>query len=348
MTNLGLLLSPGDSLSKQKQSGQLDRLIKYYLSAYAKVFDYIYLFSYGDVGQTFSLPKNVVLLPKPKLIPNYFYQLLLPLIHKNIIKQIDIFRVFQAPGGLPAVISKKLYKKPYVVSQNYDYVNFARVEHQPLLAFALKLVLPFILKYADKIITPQLIPNGVDPQIFKPNYKARQPYLVLAIGRLRLQKNFAKLIQVISASYYRSKINLVIIGVGPQQQLLTHLATKLNVNLKLIPNISHPELITWYQQASIFALTSRLEGQPKVLLEAMSSACPCLTTNFDGNLILDEETGLVGQSIDQLTTKLDQLLSDPDLGLKLGTKARQLIINRFDLNKLVAQEIKILQLCAKK
>ena len=36
------------------------------------------------------------------------------------------------------------------------------------------------------------------------------------------------------------------------------------------------------------------------------------------------------------------------LSLKLGARARQLIISRFNLNKLVAQEIKILQLCVKK
>ena len=55
---LGIFLSPGDSLTKQKQSGQLDRLVKYYLSIYSKHFKRIYLFSYGDSDKTLNLPNG--------------------------------------------------------------------------------------------------------------------------------------------------------------------------------------------------------------------------------------------------------------------------------------------------
>ena len=345
--NLGLFLSPGDSLTKQNQSGQLDRLNKYYLSVYAKHFNRIYLFSYGDNGQSFVLPEKLRLIPKPKSIPNYLYQLVAPFIHRKLIREIDVFRVFQAPGGLPAVISKIFFKKPYVVSNNYDYVRFARVENRPLLAHLLKLIIPPILKYADKIITPKTIPNGVDPQIFKPDRKLRQQYLILSIGRLTLQKNFERLIQAIGGSRYKSKIKLVIIGIGPRQKLLEKSAADLNVKLKIIPNVNHRQLADWYQKAAVFTLTSKIEGQPKVLLEAMSSACACLIADFQGNIIKDGVTGMIGNSLSQLTMKLDQLLSDPGLSLRLGANARRLVISRFDLNKLVLKEIQLLQLCAK-
>lgn len=345
--NLGLFVSPGDSLTKQKQSGQLDRLNKYYLSVYAKHFDRIYLFSYGDNGRSFALSENVRLIPKPKLIPKLLYQLILPFIHRKIISDINVFRVFQAPGGLPALVSKIFFRKPYVVSDNYDYVRFARVENRPFLATLLKLILPPILKYADQVITPQTIPNGVDPKIFKPDRKLHQPYLILSIGRLTLQKNFEKLIQPIGASRYKSKIKLVIIGVGPRQKLLEKSAADLKIQLKIIPNIDHRRLVSWYQKAAVFSLTSQIEGQPKVLLEAMSSACACLTADFPGNLIKEGVTGMIGKNDSQLTAKLDQLLSDPGLSLRLGANARQLVISRFDLNKLVLKEIQLLQLCAK-
>ena len=97
--NLGLFLSVSDSLTKQTKTGQLERLIKYYLQPYSAKFNQIYLFTYGDSGQKFSLPKGVTLVPKPKFIPIFLYQLILPFIHFKVIKTIDVNRVFLTPGG---------------------------------------------------------------------------------------------------------------------------------------------------------------------------------------------------------------------------------------------------------
>ena len=86
---LGLLLTPGDSLKKQYQSGQLDRLVSYYLKPYAKDFDRVYLFSYADASFRSKLPPKVVLVPKPKLIPYRAYQLLLPFFYPRLISGIS-------------------------------------------------------------------------------------------------------------------------------------------------------------------------------------------------------------------------------------------------------------------
>jgi len=344
--NLGLFLSPGDSLQKQQRSGQLDRLVKYYLQPYSKVFKQIYLFSYEDSGKRFTLPENLTLVAKPKLILNYLYQLIMVFIHRKIIKTIDINRVFQAPGGIPAVMAKVLFKKPYVISNNYDYVRFARVEKRPFLAYLLRLIIPLILKSADKIITPKIIPNGIDPLVFKPAGQPEQ-YLVFSVGRLVRQKNYALLIKAVSLSRFKQKIKLVIIGTGPLQLQLQRMAVSSGVNLKLLPNLAHREVLNWYQKAAVFALTSQIEGQPKALLEAMSCARSCLTTAFPGNLIQDQLTGLVGKDARQLAAKLDQLLTNSALGQKLGRAARQKIIKSFDIRKLIKKEIKLLQQTAK-
>ena len=74
--NLGLILSPGDSLTKQKQSGQFDRLLNYYLAPYSSNFKKIYLFSYGDINFKTSLPNNIKVIPKPFFIPYQLYQLI--------------------------------------------------------------------------------------------------------------------------------------------------------------------------------------------------------------------------------------------------------------------------------
>ena len=82
---LGIFLSPGDSLAQQKQTGQLERLIDYYLKPYTRQFERVLIFSYGDKGFKTNLPNRVKLIPKPKFIHNYLYQLIMPLIQaKNL------------------------------------------------------------------------------------------------------------------------------------------------------------------------------------------------------------------------------------------------------------------------
>lgn len=353
--NLGLFLSVSDSLTKQTKTGQLERLIKYYLKPYSAKFKQIYLFTYGDSGRTFSLPKRVTLVPKPKFIPIFLYQLILPFIHFKIIKTIDVNRVFQAPGGLPAVITKIFFHKPYVVTYGYDYVRFTEIEHQPFLTLAFSLIVPLVLHFADKIITTYKnslkdyqtisIHNAVDPRVCKPGKNPKEKYLVLSVARLVNQKDQQKLIKIISLSKYKNKIKLVIIGMGPLQQKLQSLSQALKVNLTIIPNVSYTQLVAWYQKATVFCLTSIIEGQVKVLLEALSTGCACLTTPFIGNMTENNITGLIGANPKQLARQLDRLLSDSKLNFTLGQQARRLVIEQFDLIKMVQKEIKLLQSC---
>ncbi len=353
--NLGLFLSVSDSLTKQTKTGQLERLIKYYLQPYSEKFNQIYLFTYGDIGKKFSLPKGVTLVPKPKFIPIFLYQLILPFIHFKTIKTIDVNRVFQSPGGLPAVIAKIFFRKPYVVTYGYDYVRFTEIEHQPLLTFAFSLIVPLVLHFADKIITTYKnslkdyqtisIHNAVDPRVFKPGKNPRKKYLVLSVARLVNQKDQQKLIKIISLSKFKDKIKLVIIGMGPLQKKLQNLSQVLKVNLTIIPNVSYTQLVAWYQKATVFCLTSIIEGQVKVLLEALSSGCACLTTPFIGNMTENNITGLIGANPKQLARQLDRLLSDSKLNFTLGQQARRLVIEQFDLIKMVQKEIKLLQSC---
>lgn len=348
---LGIFLSPGDSLAKQKQTGQLERLTEYYLKPYSRRFDEVIIFSYGDEKFKSALPRGVKLIPKPKFIPNYLYQLWLPLIWKKIIKSIDIFRVLQAPGGLPAVVTKLFFGKPYMVTYGYDYVEFLRQENRRLLAGLLSIVVPLVLWQAKIVIVTDpknlvgkktvLVHNGVDPQQFKPLAK-RRSNLVLSVGRLEPQKNFPLLIQALGQSRYKSQLKLVIIGRGSQKQELLSLAKKLEVNLQILENLQHKKLIKWYQGAAIFALTSKYEGHPKTLTEALSCACPVVTTNFLGNPVVNGKSGLIAADLNGLTAGIEHLLSDRGLAKCLSDQGRKLVMEKYNIRKLIDREIKLL------
>lgn len=353
--NLGLLLSPGDSLTKQKKSGQLDRLIKYYLTPYSKHFKKIYLFSYSNKKRNFNLPANISIVIKPKFIPYLLYQFLIPFIHRKKFNQIHVFRVFQAIGGTPLL----LIKKPSLVTYGYHYHKFAAIEKKLIRAKIISLLIKPILKKATKIIVTStenqaylsklglnskvvFIPNGVDPDIFKPNLKRPSSYSVLSIGRLVRQKNHQFLIKAISQSKYRSKIKLTIIGQGPLKKSLLKLSKSLQVNLTINNNLPYQKLVSCYRQAAVFCLTSAIEGNPKVLLESMSSGCACLTVYFEGNLINHQQTGLIASNQKDFTSKLDYLITNPKSRLSIASKARNQIKKDYHLQKLIQKEIALI------
>lgn len=334
--NLGIFLSPGDSLIRQSQTGQLERLIEYYLKPYLQVFKQVIIFSYGRRDQALVLPKNIRVV--------YAYRF-------DQYRLIDVFRVFQAPGGLPAVIAKWLWGKPFVVTYGYDYVDFSLKNKLFWRAWILKLVVNLVLTQAKTVIVTTrenlrinrsvLISNGVNPDQFCPAGR-RRPGLVLSVGRLEPQKNYSQLIKAVGRSRFCHKTKLVIIGEGGQKTKLLKLARRLGVSLQIKPNMAHSQLVGWYQSAAVFALTSLYEGHPKTLIEAMSCACPCLTTNFTGNPVQSEQSGLVAGSETELVTQLDRLLTDTRLANSLGQTARKLVISRYNIHKQLNLELALL------
>jgi len=77
------------------------------------------------------------------------------------------------------------------------------------------------------------------------------------------------------ASLYREHASwrLVIVGEGSERLRLEGLAKGLPVDL---PGVQ-ADLAPWYQRADLFVLSSRLEGFPNVLLEALAAGCPAVS-----------------------------------------------------------------------
>lgn len=142
----------------------------------------------------------------------------------------------------------------------------------------------------DQII---YIPNGVDTEIFKPSNnkkKIRETFgiskddiIILSLGRLTEAKQPQKLIDIFSLIETNIKnITLVIAGNG---ELLDE--TKLLVKQKKIDKIKFlgyvdheknaPDL---YACADFYIMTSKYEGQPLTLLEAMASGLPCIVSKI--------------------------------------------------------------------
>jgi len=89
----------------------------------------------------------------------------------------------------------------------------------------------------------------------------------------------------------------------------------------------------------VFLLSSRYEGLPRVVVEAMAMELPVVSTPADGvlEIVIPEATGLLVPHEDEeaLAKKAIMLLADPEQARRLGTRGRALVIQRFDLDGMV-------------
>jgi len=136
-------------------------------------------------------------------------------------------------------------------------------------------------------ITP--LRNGVDLQRFhcldKEQIRAElglSHFTLLTVGALTENKGHHIAIQ---ALVHLPDVALMIVGGGPDRELLHSLAIKLKVadRVKFVGAIAQPELIRYYNAADLMVLMSAREGWANVLLESMACGTPVIASDVGGS-----------------------------------------------------------------
>ncbi len=200
--------------------------------------------------------------------------------------------------------------------------------------------------------------NGLDLRQFNfrwPHACDSRPPLILSIGRLIEKKGFGDLIM--SAAILRRRghrFRVEIIGAGPLQPSLEAQAKRLGLEdyVKLLGAQPQEMVRQALQRATLFALPCVIsadgdrDGIPTVLMEAMASGIPVVSTKVSGipELI---ESGRDGLLVDPnnpvlLADALDRLLTDSQLRDRLARAARNKIEERFAIDRNCTQ---LLALC---
>ena len=114
---------------------------------------------------------------------------------------------------------------------------------------------------------------------------------ILSVGRLEDQKNYKLLINELSNM--ENKMALDIVGEGSLKTNLTSLAKSKDVEINFFGNLAFNELMSLYKKYTFYISTSKFEGNPKTLLEAMGSGCIVLASNIPNHkeLISDGKDG---------------------------------------------------------
>lgn len=189
----------------------------------------------------------------------------------------------------------------------------------------------------DKV---RIVPNGVDPQRFRPfedctKIKNRiglgDKQCVLFVGSLIPRKGLLFLVEAAKIIVReRSETMFVVVGEGPMKNHVMADLDKMNLskNFFFLDHVKEEMLASLYSCADVFAFPSIQEGQGITLLEAQASATPVVSFNLGGikEAVLNKETGLlVEPRSEELAEAILSLLSNDELREKMGTKGRSFV-----------------------
>lgn len=187
-----------------------------------------------------------------------------------------------------------------------------------------------------------VIPNPVDiAQIRRYNqpHPIAESY-VLGAGRLVRQKGFDQLIRAFSL-VNDSSLRLVILGAGPERRALRLHADQLGLGARVELKGAVSDIDRWYQQALCFVLSSRYEGWPNVLVEAMANGCPVISVNCPFGPAEILENGRFGLLVDRgdtqrLAAAISEMSMNPKLRREYVLAARQRA-HEFDVRRVATR-----------
>jgi glycosyltransferase involved in cell wall biosynthesis len=200
--------------------------------------------------------------------------------------------------------------------------------------------------------------NGIDLERFPTASSAANSTIprIVSVGRLVAFKGFEHLIDACAKLAGRGlEFACDIVGDGPLREILqAKIQTmSLGARIKLLGSMSQRAVLEKLEGADIFALasTSDAEGAtdvfPTVILEAMASARPVVTSRLAGipELVMDGETGVLVSPGDTgaLANALEQLLRNGELRVRYAQAGRARIEQQFRIENTVAPLVDLLE-----
>ena len=185
-----------------------------------------------------------------------------------------------------------------------------------------------------------IIPNAVNSEFIRIPYNGKKNYEIVSVGRLTTQKNFQLLLTAFSI-IAKKHINyrLIIYGKGPLENILRKKSFLLGLSDRIEFRGYVDKIAEKIESASMFVLSSKFEGMPNALIEAMalglpcvSTACPCGGPEY---LIQNNKNGILVPVNDanKMAEAIDRVLSDDEYSKHLSKNA-QMICEKLSHKKI--------------
>lgn len=206
-----------------------------------------------------------------------------------------------------------------------------------------------LAQYAPDPDSIQVIYNGVDTHRFSPTRACSRPQIVpqdskviVKVGRLVEEKDHQTLFAAFkNVSTKIPDVSLILVGDGPLKDELKKLAEDLGILPQIQFAGTQSDIVPFLKHADLFVLSSQSEGLPMVILEAMASELPIISTDVGGisELIINRKTGLTvpPKSTEALTHSIIQLLTQRDFAKELASNARKTVLEHYSQEAITRQ-----------
>lgn len=199
------------------------------------------------------------------------------------------------------------------------------------------------------------LPSG-PPVVLPEQYLRPERKLLLAVGTKPHQKGFDLLVAAfVRIADDHPEWDLAIPGLLPSRveegvsgQDILDAAARSGLGDRVFLPGHLGNMPDWYAAADLFVLSSRFEGFPNVLVEAMGAGRACVALNCDtgpGEIIQNEVDGLLVRdlTIDALAAALTRAMGDPELRARLATAAPR-VAQRYAPNTVLDAWCQVLDL----
>lgn len=310
-----------------------------------------------DEKVEYGLNKNIKLFSlknfdgnKNPLVKNAIYLKKL----KRYIKEIDpdIILGFLPEPSYRLLLLKPFIKTPVIISDRNDpKVEYASLKNRILMNALYKRANGFVFQteearnYFSKKIQNKsvVIANPVDDRFLKTKYIGEKSTEFINVGRLNGQKNQIFLIESFKDVIEKyPNYKLLVYGDGDlKNELNTYIKNnKLNNNVKLCGNADNIENIL--KEKKCFILSSKYEGMPNALMEAMAVGVPCISTDCPcggpRELIKNNINGLLIKNNDknELVSAMYKIIENNEMCKKMAVNAKK-NMNNYSCDKIVSR-----------
>jgi len=210
-----------------------------------------------------------------------------------------------------------------------------------------------LLLNANKI---KVVFNGIDVERFRPiNNDENQKLefglgdlnVVLGwIGRFHPDKDLKNLIQAFHISLEKNdKLILLLIGYGEELELIENLISELKITDKVIILGERKDIPVLINNMDMLIISSRTEGLPLVVLEAMSCGIPCVSTDVGGiSEVITQDVGMVveAQNSIKLSKSIIELANSKSTRKKMGQNARKKAVAYYSQENMFEEYYRLL------
>ena len=198
-------------------------------------------------------------------------------------------------------------------------------------------------KYTTKKI--EVIPFGVDLEVFTPKPNVHSGAITVGIVKTLEEKyGISYLIEAFYKLHQKHpKIDkrLLIVGDGSLRNQLEQSVNKMGIAnfVTFTGKVPHNEVPNYFNKMDIVVIPSILDSESFGVAAVEASACekPVVVSNVGGLVEVVEHgvNGLVAEpkNAEDLADKIDQLIQNPQLRMKLGKNGRELAEERYDWDK---------------